>query len=47
MAQCGLGARATSIKKCLSRCSSVVPSRFRDESYLKQGEMSKDNQVVP
>ena len=30
--QCGFAARATSIKKCMSRCSSVVPSGFGDES---------------
>ena len=30
--QCGFSARATSIKKCMFRCSSVVPSRFGDES---------------
>ena len=30
--QCGGAASATSIKKCMSRCSSVVPSRFGDES---------------
>ena len=30
--QCGFAARATSIKKCMSRCSSVVPSRFGDKS---------------
>ena len=27
-----VGARATSIKMCMSRCSSDVPSRFGDES---------------
>ena len=32
VAQCGFAARATSIKKCMFRCSSVVPSRFGDES---------------
>ena len=32
VAQCGFAARATSIKMCMSRCSSVVPSRFGDES---------------
>ena len=32
VAQCGFAKRATSIKKCMFRCSSVVPSRFGDES---------------
>ena len=30
--QCGFLARATSIKRCMSCCSSVVPSRFGEES---------------
>ena len=30
--QGGFSARATSIKKCMFRCSSVVPSRIGDES---------------
>ena len=30
--QCGFEARATSIKKCMFHYSSVVPSRFGDES---------------
>ena len=32
MAQCGFTARAMSIKRCMPRCSSLVPSRFWDES---------------
>ena len=39
VAQCGFMARATSIKKCMFCCSSVVLSRFRDEP--KQGENVK------
>ena len=32
VAQCGFEARATSLEKCMSRWSSVIPSRFGDES---------------
>ena len=40
VAQCGFAARATSIKKCMSHCSSVVPSSIGDES-IYEGELSK------
>ena len=43
--ECGFAARATSIKAFMSRCSSVIPSRFGDESYLA-GENVKV-QVAP
>ena len=36
MAQCGFAARATSIKKCMSRYSFVVPSRFVDIPFTEQ-----------
>ena len=39
VAQCGFAARATSIKKCMSRCSSVVPSRFGDKSNSAGGNV--------
>ena len=36
--QCGFAARARSIKKCMSRCFSVVLSRFGDGSYSAGGK---------
>ena len=44
MAQCGFAARTTSIKRCMSRCSYIVPSRFEDESK-KQGENAKGRPI--